>query len=246
MDIVPFSRTKTGTRLFFPDLIELCSIRVNGRKKGVRLLRIPNPHYYDLHRQGGYDGSKLEANCTLVVDDVQLEKMVPKYPNDTSQVHLLIGGEAATDYADQMSLFPEIRYTDCDDVSVYLGNCIASVFLDRCSINTVTALDLRGELLFRNCQFQPNVQKIKGDLYTLDTTLGTRFTNCTVHAPIVNGRANPELVNRTGFVEINRSVRYFHINTTLGNRIIEHYQRQGMELKPDFIAMLKLHHRMED
>jgi len=246
MDIVSFSRTKTGVRLFFPNYIEFRDIRVEGREQGVRLLRIPNPHHYDLRRQGRYDGSKLEANCTLVVDEVQLEKMVPKYPNDTGQVHLLIGGEAATDYADQMSLFPEIRYIDCDDVSVCLGNCIASVFLDRCSINTFTALDLQGELVFRNCRFQPNVQKIVGGLYTLDTTLGTRFTNCTVHAPIVNGIANPELVNRTGFIEINRSVRYFHINTTLGNRIIEHYQRQGMELKPDFIAMLKLHHRMED
>jgi len=246
MDIVPFSRTKTGTRLFFPNLIEFRHIRVSGRKQGVRLLRIPNPHYYDLRRQGRYDGSRLQANCTLIVDDVQLEKMVPKYPNDTDQVHLLIGGEAAADYTDQMSLFPEIRYTDCDDISVYLGNCIANVFFDRCSINTVTATDLRGELVFRNCRLQPNVQKIKGEFYTLDSTLGTRFTNCTVHAPIITGTANPELVNRTGFVEINRFVRYYHINTTLGNRIIEHYRHQGMELKPDFIAMLKLHHGLED
>jgi hypothetical protein len=246
MDIVPFSRTKTGTRMFFPNLIEFRNIRVNGRKQGVRLLRIPNPHNYDLHQQGRYDGSKLESNCKLVINNVQLEKLVPKFPNDTSQVHFLIGGEVEAEYVDHVSLFPEIRYTDCDDVSVYLGNCIANVFLDRCSINTVTALDLQGELIFRNCRFQPNVQNIKGNLYTLDTTLDTRFTNCTILAPIVNGTANPELVNRTGFIEINRSVRYFHVNTTLGNQIIEHYRHLGTELNPDFIAMLKLHHGMED
>jgi hypothetical protein len=67
-----------------------------------------------------------------------------------------------------------------------------------------------------------------------------------VHTPIVSGIANPELVDRTGFVEINRSVRFYHINTTLGNQIIEHYMRQGTELNPDFIAKLKLHHGMED
>ena len=89
-------------------------------------------------------------------------------------------------------------------------------------------------------------QEIKGDLYKLDSTLGTRFTNCTVHTPLVSGIAKPELVNRTGFVEINRSVRYYHINTMLSNRIIEHYRRQGIELNPDFIAKLKLHHGMED
>ena len=246
MDIMPFSRTKTGERLFFPNYIEFRDVRVKGREHGIRLLRIPDPHHYDLRRQGGYDGSMLESNCKLVIDNVQLEKLVPKFPNDTSKVHFLIGSEVKAEYTDKVSLFPEIYYTDCDDISIYLGNCIASVFFDRCSINAINAPGLQGELVFRDCRLQPNVQEIKGDLYKLDSTLGTRFTNCTVHTPIVSGIANPELVNRTGFVEINRSVRHYHINTTLGNRIIEHYRRQGTELNPDFIAMLKLHHGMED
>jgi hypothetical protein len=246
MDVVSFSKTKTGERLFFPNHIEFRNVRVRGREQGVRLLRIPNPHYYDLRRQGGYDGSTLKANCTLVVDDVQLEKMNPTYPDDVRQVHLLIGGEDAVDYADQVALFPEVRFTDCENVSVYLGNCIASTFFDRCSLNTITASGLRGELVFRDCRFQPNVQKIQGEIYPLDSTLGTRFTNCTVHAPIVSGKAEPEWVNRTGFVEINKSVRYYHLNTTLGNSILDHYRRQGTELNPDFIAMLKLHHGMEE
>jgi len=246
MDIVPFSRTKTDERLFFPAHIEFSDIRVEGRKQGVRLLRIPNPQNYNLRRQGGYDGSRLEANCTLVVDDVQLEKIIPKYPDDTDRVHLLIGGESAVDYADQVSLFPEIRFIDCDDVSVYLGNCIASAFFDRCSVNIVTAPGLRGELVFRDSRFQPNVQEVRGDLYTLESTLGTRFTNCAVHAPIVSGKVKPELVNRTGFMQINKSVRHYHLNTALGSRIMDHYRRQGTELSPDFIEMLKLHHAMEE
>ncbi|MHC4518123.1 MAG: hypothetical protein ACYTAS_06015, partial [Planctomycetota bacterium] len=246
MDIVPFSRTDTGARLFFPNHVEFNDVRVDGRKQGVRLLRIPNPHHYDLRRQGGYDGSRLVANCTLVVDDVQLEKMSPKHPHDTDKVHLLIGGEDGAGCADQVSLFPEIRFTDCDDVSVYLGHCIASAFFDRCSLNTVTAPSLRGELVFRDCRFQPNVQEAQGDFYTLESTLGTRFTNSTVHAPVVAGVTTPEMVNRIGFVEINRSVRHYHLNTALGNRIVEHYRRQGTPLNPDFIATLKLHHGMEE
>ena len=246
MDIVPFSRTDTGARLFFPDHIEFSDVRVDGRKPGVRLLRIPNPHHYDLGRHGGYDGSQLEANCTLVAKSVELEKMTPKYPGDTDAVHLLIGGEGAADYADQMSLFPKIRFTDCDGVSVYLGDCVASAFFDRCSLNTVAARSLRGELVFRDCRFQPNVQEVRDNLYTLESTLGTRFTNCTVHAPVVAGTANPALVNRTGFLEINRSIRHYHLNTALGNRIVEHYRRRGTELNPEFIAMLRLHHGMDD
>ena len=246
MDIAPFSRTKTGARLFFPNRIKFCDVRVVGRQQGVRLLRIPNPYDYDLRRKGGYDESRLEANCTLIVNDVQLEKMVPKYPGDIDRVHILIGGQDAVDYADQMSLFPEIRCTDCDDISIYLGHCIASVFFDRCSLNTLTASELKGELVFRDCRFQPCVQEVRGDFYTLGSTLGTRFTNCTVHAPVVAGGVNPERVDRMGFLEINRSVRYYHINTALGSRIVDHYRRQGTELNSDFIAMLKLHHAMEE
>ncbi|NQV32026.1 MAG: hypothetical protein HQ515_04990 [Phycisphaeraceae bacterium] len=246
MDIVPFSRTRAGTRLFFPDRIEFQNVRVEGREQGVRLVRLPNPQHYDLRRPGAYDGNRLESNCTLVVDDVQLEKVIPKSPDDTGSVHLLIGGPQAADYADSMSLFPEIRFTDCEDVSVYLGHAMANVFFDRCSLNTVTAPGLRGELVFRDCRFQPNVQAVKGDLYTVESTLGTRFTNCTIHAPVIGGKVIPDGVNRTGIVEINRSVRYFHLNTALGNRILDHYTRQGTALTPEFMAMLKLHHAMED
>ncbi len=247
MNVVPFSQTKTGTRLFFPNHIEFSDVRVEGREQGVRLLRIPNPHHYDLRRQGGYEGGRLEANSTLVVDDVQLEKMVPQQPRDSENVHLLIGGQERAAYDDQKSLFPEIRFIDCDGVSVYLGrNCIAGAFFDRCSINTVTAPGLQGELVFRDCRLQPNVREIKSDLYTLGSTLGTRFTNCTVHAPVVGGRIMPELINRTGFVKINESVKYYHLNTALGSRVLDYYRRQGSEFNPDFVAMLKHHHGMED
>jgi len=188
----------------------------------------------------------LEANCTLVADDVQLEKLDPRNPNDTDAVHLLIGGEDVADYADERSLFPEIRFTDCDDVSVYLGNCVASAFFDRCSLNIVTAPGLRGGLVFRDCRFQPVVQELEGDLYTLESMLGTRFNNCTVHAPVVAGTADPEMVNRTGFMQINKTVRHYHLNTALGNQVVEHYRRKGLKLHSDFIAMLRLHHVLEE
>ena len=246
MDIVPFSKSDAGARLFFPGRIEFRNVRVDGREQGVRLLRIPNPQHYNLRRPGGYDGSRLEANCTLVADAVELEKTTPEHPGDVDAVQLLIGSEHAIDYTDEMSLFPEICFIDCDHVDLYLGDCIASVFFDRCSLNTVTARNLRGELVFRDCRFQPDVQEVSGDLYMLESTLGTRLTNCTIHAPVVAGTARPDMVNRTGFIDVNKSVRHYHLNTMLGNRIIEYYRRQGTEWDPDFIAMLRLHHRMED
>jgi hypothetical protein len=47
-------------------------------------------------------------------------------------------------------------------------------------------------------------------------------------------------------LQINKSVRHYHLNTALGSRIVDHYRRQGTEPNPDFIAMLKLHHGAEE
>lgn len=246
MSIVPFSKTETDARLFFPAQIDFRNIRVAGREQGVRLIRIPSPHHYDLRRAGGYDGNRLTANCTISVENVQLERLNPASPADKGSVHLLVGGDEAADYADQAALYPRIRFTDCEGVGVYLGNCAASAFFNRCTLNTVNAPGLQGELVFTDCRFQPGLQAVEGDIYTLDSALGTRFTNCTVHAPLVNGEARPELVDSTGFLRVNGPVRHSHINTALGNEVVEHYRNAGIVLSPDFIAKLKLHHPLDE
>ncbi len=240
------SQTEAGDRLYFPTQIVLRDIRVENREQGVRLLRVPRPQHYDLGRSGGYADGRLTPNSRILVENVQLESLTPEGPGDTDNVHLLIGGAEPEDYADELALYPRIRFADCDDVSVYLGNAIASVFFDRCTINTVTATGLRGELAFNDCRFQPRLQEVGGEIYTVDSTLGTRFTNCTVHAPIVDGEIRPELVDQTGFLEINGSVQHYHINTALGPRILDHIREEGVTLDPDFIERLKLRHALED
>ena len=246
MDIARFSKTEENTRLFFPHRIEFRNIVVEGREQGVRLIRIPDPCHFDLRRNGAYDGNQLSPNCTMIFDNVQLEKLTPQSPEDTDQVHLAIGGQDALDYADARALYPKIRFTDCEHVSVYLGHCIASAVFERCSVNTITAPDLRGELVFDNCRLQPNVQQTPADLYTVESTLGTRFTNCTIHAPIVDGKPDPGMVNRIGFLKINRSMRHYHLNTALGNEVMNHLKNKGVALAPGFIAKLKSHHEGED
>jgi len=244
MNIVPFSKTNDGARLFFPHRVEFRNVTVEGRRQGVRLIRIPDPYHYDLRREGVYDGNRLKPNCSLICDSVQLEELTPRSPDDTEQVHLLIGGETAVDYADQFALYPKIRFTDCEGVSLYLGNCIASAFFERCTVNTVTAPALRGELIFNDCRLQPDVRQAPSDYYTVKSTLGTRFTNCTIHAPVVEGKAAPEMVDRIGFLEINHAVRHYHLNTALGNEVVNHFRSKGTVFSPDFIAKLKSHHEL--
>ena len=242
MDIVPFSKTHENARLFFPRRIEFRNIAVEGRGQGVRLIRMPSPHHYDLRQKSTYDGNRLIANCTLICADVQLEKLTPKNPADPEDMHLLIGGETALGYADSHALCPNIRFTDCENIGIYFGHCIASAFFERCGINAVHAPGLRGELVFDTCRFQPDVQRVPEIFYTVKSSLGTRFTNCTLHAPIVGGKARPELIDRTGIVEIDKAVQHHHLNTALGNDIVNHFKT----FDPKFIAKLMARHELEN
>ena len=56
---------------------------------------------------------------------------------------------------------------------------------------------------------------------------------------------NPGLINRLGFIQINESVQHYHLNTALGNDVIDHLKNSGTTLTPEFIAKLKLHHDLE-
>lgn len=246
MNIVPFSRTKADTRLFFPYLAEFRNIVVEGRKQGVRLVNIPNPHQYDVGREGSYDGSRLTANSTLIFENIQLEKLRPENPGDPAQAHLLLGGSEPLEYADPLALYPKMRFVDCENLNLYLGRCIASVHLERCSVNTVHAPGLRGELVFSDCRFQPDVKEATENFWAVKSTLGTRFTNCTLHAPIVAGRLEPEMVNRIGFLKVNESLQHYHLNTALGNEVLDHWKEKGAPLSPEFVAKLKSHHELED
>ena len=241
MDIVPFSKTDNGTRLFFPNQITFRDISVQGRQKGVRLIRIPNPQHYEIAREGSYDGDQLTPNCTIICDNVDLENFTPRNPQDTRRAHLRIGDETTSEYSDAHALYPQIRFTECNNVSLVLNHAIASALFDRCKINTINATDLQGELIFDTCRLQPNVEEASGNFYAINSTLGTRFTNCTLHAPVVNGQADPEQVNNTGVLEINKSVHYHHLNTALSNDVVNHFKT----LSPEFISKLKSHHQLE-
>jgi len=62
---------------------------------------------------------------------------------------------------------------------------------------------------------------------------------------VINGQAEPAMVNRTGFLEINGNVRHYHLNTALGNEVLNHFNSRQAGLAPEFIAKLKAHHALE-
>ena len=66
-----------------------------------------------------------------------------------------------------------------------------------------------------------------------------------VYAPTVDNVSRPDLTNALGFLELNRSVSYNHVNTRLGQDILSHCRRIGLRLSPAFIRMLQSHHELE-
>jgi len=245
MEIASFSKTKDGNRLFFPKRLLFRDIWVEGRQEGVRLLRVSDPYHYDLRQHGGWDESRNQANCLLVCERVQLEKLKPSSPEDRERSHMVLGGADGIEYQDSLALFPKLVFQDCEGIVLHLGHCAASVFFERCSVNVVRALEFRGELNLSNCRFRPEVEREGEYFYALDSTLGTRLVNCTIHAPIVGEQTRPDLVNQMGFLEINRSLRHQHLNTGLGNEVVRYFRGRGTRIRPRFVAMLKNRHELE-
>ena len=244
MDIPGFSEGKGG-RLFFPQHILFRNILVKNRELGVRLLRLPDPYRYNVRHEGGCDEDRLRPNCTLICDNVQLERTVPGHPSDPAGAHLLLGGKEDGTYADALALFPKILFRDCENIALRFVNCAASVSFERCSVNMASLAGLRGEARFMDCHLQPEVKEAKGDLYALDSTIGTHFTNCTLHAPVVDGKVRPELIDQVGFLKVNESLRHYHLNTTLGNSVVRHFREKGTPFTPAFVAMLRSRHELE-
>ena len=244
MDIPGFSEGKGG-RLFFPQHILFRNILVRNRQLGVRLLRLPDPYRYNVRHEGGCDEDRFRPNCTLICDNVQLERTVANQPGDPAAAHLVLGGQGDGAYADALALFPKILFRDCENIALRFANCAASVSFERCSLSMGALTGLRGEIRLTDCHLQPEVKEAKGDFYSLDSTLGTRFTNCTIHAPVVDGKTKPELVDELGFLKVNGSLRHYHLNTALSNSVAAHFRDQGAPLTPEFIAKLRSHHELE-
>lgn len=242
MKISSFAQATDGRRVFFPYHVEFRNVLVEGREQGVRLLQIPDPQLFRLPKGGGYDSVQITPNCKMIFEDIYLENL----QGSSDQVHFLMKNNSRVKYKDEHALYPEIRVTRCNDFAAHLGGNIAEIFFEQCKISDLTGDDnnlMPGALTFNNCKFQPAVKS--GSSYLLGSELGTSFINCVIYAPRARDVAHPELTDKVGFILMNKSVKYNHINTRLGNDILTYYTKKGIKLTPGFIAMLKSYSEME-
>lgn len=239
-----FSRSKNGKRSFFPRHMEFKNILMEGREKGLRLMKISDPAGYLLSRPGGYDGSFLKSNASVCFDNIQLDEDLGGINN----YHLMIDKTSGS-LNDPFSLYLQIRILNSPAVSLNLGNAFVNVLIENSNINRFNVSSekaFQGEISFLNCKFLPVIDEGQTKPFQLLAELGTSFINCVFHLPRTNRKINPEALSLVDFIEFNKSVSYNHINSRLGNDILNYYKSRGMKIKPDFISMLKNHHQLED
>ncbi|RPE07969.1 hypothetical protein EGT74_12900 [Chitinophaga lutea] len=225
MRTAPFSKMKSGERLFFPHAVSFKDVVVEGRSKGVRLVEIPVPQDYRQPMKGGAD----TPNASFVFENIRLEGEGAR--------HFLLNADASRPYTDEYALYPEIRIVNCHQFSASLAGG-ASLRIERSETGALqTALE--GELSLSDCRLKP-VVKGSAPLYRLAASSGVSFTNCTVHAPVVDGVVKPAMVNEYGFIKLNKTLRFNHLNTRMGQEVLKE-----VKLLPAFVRMLQGHHELE-
>ena len=241
-----FSKTKDGQRVFFPNFVEFRNVLTIGRDKGVRMIKLTNPKGFDTRKKGSYDGIQLMANSKMQFDNIDLE--IFENAGSAGEAHFAFDNKGAELTPDELSLYPEIKFSDCKGLVASFNGNIASLNFSNCLIHKLEGAKkgvMPGKISFSECLFLPMAKTAEQISISVASELGTSFTNCTIHAPKVAGVSKPELADRIGFVRINKAVQFNHLNTSLGRDIINYYKSKGIAFNSQFIAMLRSHHELE-
>jgi hypothetical protein len=228
--------------------MEFKNVVVEGREQGMRLLNIPDPQNFQLSKAGSYDGVQVKSNCKMIFEDIHLEKLAAADPQSADQVHLVLKNSGIAKYKDEYALYPEIRVSRCNEFAAHLGGHVVEMSVEHCKVVRFTGIgdgSMPGSLSFNSCKFEASVKSSEKPFYMLNAELGTSLMNCMVYAPRVDDVARPELVDKLGFIKLNKAVHYNHLNTRLGNDIITYQKSEGIKFSERFVSMLKAHHEME-
>lgn len=231
-----FSVAKEGGRLVFPSRIEFTNIQVDGRERGVSLFELPDVSSFDLReKKGGLLYGRFQPNSSWKFSNVQL---------DSDSLGLSL--DRTQEFADDKALFPAITFTDCQGVSVDLGNSMASVDLRNSTVNAFSTGDnFQGKILFDNCSILIGADSSKQPVgFTIRTKKGVSFSNCEINFA---GEGSPslKLLDRIEFIKINGPLEFNHTNTQLGPNILKALADAGIQLNSDFVRRLKSHHELE-
>ena len=243
-----FSITSKGERLFFPKNTVFRNVRVEGRDKGVRMFQLPNPHSFLVSKHGAYDGSFIDTNALIQLQSIQLESILE---NEDHPFHLNMDVSDRTGVYDEQSLYPRIEVSNCNNFSGNFGGVIAEILIESSIVNQLYVgkklgkARMPGELTLLNCKFLPYIYSQDTKPYQLDTELGTSFTNCVFLAPKYKKETNFTMLPLVDFMVVNSTLLFNHLNSRLGNDILQYYKSKGIKINLKFIEMLKSRHDLE-
>jgi len=238
INAVPVTSYQESGRLFFPSEIEVKNISVKGRSKGVRLMNVSKPNSYILQRDFLYNSFELICNTRLIFENIHLEQ------SNLGSTHLSFAKQDIV--MDNKALVPFVRFKDCQNIICDFGGNSAEIEFENCSISHVNLASndkYKGSVLFRNCKFKPYSSKVS---IGTGAVLGTSFDNCILMLPEHSGSSSIAPLSVYKFIEINKFVKYNHVNTRLGQDVLTWCKNKGITLSADFINQLKSHHELED
>src|SRR5699024_7426314 len=162
-------------------------------------------------------------------------------------VHFLFNTPPNMNYLDSYALYPTVNLRNCIGLTAMI-NGDANLVLNHCGVNFLTIglkASLQGMIDLYNCQLRPKVDNSIELFYILPAKSGVSFTNCLFLSPEIEGTSRPELINNSGIIKINHTVRYNHLNSRICNSIRNYYKRKNIPLNNKFIGMLKNHSDLE-
>lgn len=238
-----FSEMDHGDRISLPEYIKFENIHVVGRDKGLRLLSLANQGGYEVDKAGEYSDGILTTNASISFENIQLED-ISQLKN---QYHFIMTHDEKS--LDEHSFYPSVHFSNCSNIAIDNKGLVANFFFEKCNIAHISGQKddpLKGRFVFSNCEFSPIVDDDTKVAYSLHSSVGTFFSNCIIHPPVVSEELRADLIDQIGFLKMNKSVDFNHSNTLLDNKILKYYEddistafmqmlRNNYQVKSDFI-----------
>lgn len=241
----PFSITSSQERLFFPASVRFQHIRVTGRQKGVRVAYLKNPSGFYVEQKGHYDGDRLHANSHWELDHVDLES--PDAGKDPFlQTHIMFDNQDVKNgTGDNHAPYFNMVIRNCRHLIADLSGAPMQLLIEDSTVHYLRMSDgspAKGQIHFNRCSFVPlNANDQGTSLFELDATLGTTLTNCVIHLPLNSTDLEVDRFSVIPFIEINKSVKYNHVNTRLSNGFMQFLEKHEIQLNEAFKKDLMLH-----
>lgn len=212
-----------------------------GHVSGVKGFHLVKPQGFFTDKLGSFDGSLFDANVRVKIDHVDL--LDGGSLNNTANPYHFSMLSNQDQQADGHSLFIDFLVSQAEDVQIAVDAVPLQLTLNNSLLSKIdlgTTATLQGSLFLDRCQLAPYVNKAEQVKMEVQSSLGTVFNNCTIHAPRVAAQVQPDLFKHYTFLEINKNLRGTHINTKISNSYLQYLNSKGIKLTTEYSNKLLL------